>query len=158
MGNWRTVQIVGGMLAEEVPALVAEIDQRLAPGWWKATPPKASDHMNKFGPLSYCGGLCGLPNWPAPSISAVGNLAERDYDPVAVADHLRELAAVAPSLGVMVHCGGDYEAKECIATVVLFERVAVVRPPQIATIGDIPPMQMENNLLRALLGPYNRTL
>jgi hypothetical protein len=157
MGNWRRVHIVGGMLAEEVDALKAEIDQVFIGGFVH----KRQDHMGRlkhFGPLSYTGGLCGIGSWPAPSINAVGNLAERDYTPHAVALHLSRLAEVAPSLGVMVHCGGDRESDECIATVVLLERQAVVRPPEVVRVPDTPPMQVEINLLRQLLGPYNRTL
>jgi hypothetical protein len=160
MGNWRRVHIVGGMLAEEVEALKAEINQVL-PARFSTDlnhTPEFKSQQNKFGPLSYTGGLCGLGNWPAPSINAVGNLAERDYDCFAIADHLRKLSKVAPSLGVRVHCGGDYESDTCVATVVLFEGVAVIRVAEIKGVPDMDPLEMQNNLLRAVLGPYNRTL
>jgi len=150
MGNWRRVHIVGGMLAEEVDALKAEIDQSR-----NIHDPAV---IHRFGPLSYTGGLCGFGSWPARSINAVGNLAERDYDPADVAEHLAQLAQVAPSLGVVVHCGGDYETDGCVNTVVLFEGKAAVHPPAVQLVPNLAPMQIENNLLRALLGPYNRTL
>lgn len=158
MGNWRRVHIVGGMLAEEVDALKAEINQVLEGGMFAHRYKQDENQMEKFGPLSYTGGLCGFGSWPAPSINAVGNLAERDYDPAAVARHLEQLAKVAPSLGVLVHCGADYETDECINTVVLFEGKTAVRWPDVKTIPEFAPMQLENNLMRALLGPYNRTL
>jgi hypothetical protein len=160
MGNWRRVHIVGGMLAEEVDALVKELDQR--PKYGMVIVGRKDnfdeDQVKKFGPLSITGGLCEFGSWPAPSINAVGNLAERDYDPDDVARHLGQLALVAPSLGVVVHCGGDYEADECVASVVLLEGVVAIHPPGIPEVKDLVPMQMENNLLRALLRPYNRTL
>ena len=59
---------------------------------------------------------------------------------------------------MLVHCGGDYETDGCINTVVLFEGKAAVHPPAVQLIPEVAPMQLENNLLRALLGPYNRTL
>jgi hypothetical protein len=158
MGNWRRVHIVGGMLAEEVDALRAEIYQVLRGGMFAHRYEQDEAQMKKFGPLSHTGGICGFGSWPSPSINAVGNLAERDYDPYDVAEHLKKLAVVAPSLGVMVHCGADYESEKCIATVVLFEGATVVRPPAVRLVGDLSPLQMENNILRQLIGPYNRTL
>jgi hypothetical protein len=161
MGNWRTVQIVGGMLAEEVHALREELNQVLRPGWGGGFSHRyAQDNaqLEKFGPLSNTGGLCGIGDWPAPSINAVGNLAERDYSPCDVADHLEKLRKVAPSLGVMIHCGGERESPLCGVTVVLLEGRIEELPPMIKTLGDIPKLQIENNMLRALLRPYNRTL
>lgn len=155
MGNWRTVQIVGGMLAEEVDALRAELNQNFR---FDLDNPAHLAQNKKFGPLSCTGGLCGIGSWPDTSINVVGNLAERDFSEHDVAEHLATLAKVAPSLGVLVHCGGDYEDEKCVATVVLFEGIAVVRPPDIERIGAIPKMQIENNMFRQLFGSYNRTL
>lgn len=135
MGNWRTVQIVGTCAAAEVPAL----GRALNPG---------PDYRNFHCLVN--GGLFGLPNWAAEQISVIGNLAERGYDPDAVARTLTKLAAVAPSLAVKVHCGGDYEAAECVATVTLAGGVATMGPPEIAAIPDIDEDQVEAQMVHHL--------
>lgn len=132
MGNWRTVRVVGTCDPRQVRALSQRVNVGL-------------DYSN-FGPLSNAGGICGLGAWPAPEIDRVGNLAERDYSPDAVADHLRELADVAPSLAVRVHCGGDYEDAGCVATVTLADGVVTVGPPEVTDVGSVSAAQMRENL------------
>lgn len=90
------------------------------------------------------GGICGLPNWAAEQIDVVGNLAERNYGPDAVAAALTTLKTVAPSLRVKVHCGGDYEDPDCVATVTLAD-TASVGPPEVTYVGAISHRQLLEN-------------
>ena len=102
MGNWRTVNITGTMTAADASALRA----RLAYTYERGDP-----GMDNFGPLSFSiesPGLCGLGDWPAGQVSRCGNLAERDYSPEDVAEELRKLVHIAPSMLLKVHCGGDW--------------------------------------------------
>ena len=139
MGNWRTVHITGTCAASEVAALRAAVrsDQR-------------NDWAN-HGPLCFGASLCGLSFWPAETFDATGNLWERDYTPEDVAEHLRELLAVAPSLTMTVHCGGDYEDTVCIATVTCAGGVVAVGPPAVADVGSLTPEEIERNMIMALL-------
>jgi hypothetical protein len=139
MGNWQRVKIIGTCAAAEVPALQQRLDLR-----------DLSGDLSHFGPLSAAGGLCGLPLWAAEQIEAVGNMAERDYDAAAVGRHLRALAAVAPSLAVKVHVGGDYESDTCVATVQLADGEVAVLPPEVATIEEISEGQIQQALIGAL--------
>lgn len=136
MGNWRRVHIVGTCDAADVPKLREAL---------KPTPDYTNWHclMN--------GGLCGLPMWAAEKINAVGNLAERGYTPHSVADTLLRLLNIAPSLNVKVHCGDDYEADNCIKTVIASRApVVVVADPEVTTVGEIPEEQMRASLMEQL--------
>ena len=133
MGNWRRAYIVGRCDEAEVPALLEEV--RLA-----------VDYSN-FHPLSCTRGPCGLGEWPAPVMNVVGNLAERDYSVEDVAQKLQELAKLAPSLALQVHCGGDYESDRCIATITVWKGVAVQGPPVIQELPAIPMQQIFDNFL-----------
>lgn len=101
------------------------------------------DSYEHFGPLSNSGGLAGLNDWAGTTIDRIGNLAERNYSPEQVADHLRKIVAVVPSLIARIDCGADYEADGCVATVIVGEdRQVAVIPPQTDTIREIPPEQV----------------
>ncbi len=137
MGNWRRVQIVGTCDRADVPKL----REALEPG---------VDYQN-FHCLC-CGGIAGLPNWASETINAVGNLGERDYTPQSVADQLLKLLAVAPSLNVKVHCGNDYEADDCIKTVIAKTApVVAVVDPEITIIPETPTGQMQRNMMQQLM-------
>ena len=139
MGNWRRAHVTGSCGEEDVPALREAIEP--GPSW------------ERFGPLSNAAGLCGLNDWGGTTIDRVGNLAERDYGPEQVADHLRQLVAAAPSLKVKIDLGGDWEVADCVATVVVGEDGSVgVLPPSVETIPDIPEGQMAANLNDVLMG------
>jgi hypothetical protein len=138
VGNWRIVQIVGSCAVEDVPALVKEI-------MWDSR-----RERQPFYCLSHTGGLAGLPMWVGEAINAVGNLAERNYGPEDVATDLENLAQVAPSLLVKVHCGGDWESQDCIATVVLENGIVAVEEPEIVRIPDPPEGQWRANLFEQL--------
>lgn len=119
MGNWRTVKIVGTCDASELDALRAAIAYK------------------KFEPyhcLSDTGGLLGVGNWAAINISAQGNLAERDYSVQDVASHLQQLVEVAPSLDIVVHCGGEYESLNVVNTIVVSNGVVVIEDPHIDSL------------------------
>jgi hypothetical protein len=105
MGNWRTVRIVGTCDAEDVGALADAI------AW--------NGDFRTLHCLSASYGLCGIGFWAASDINAEGNLSERDYSVEDVAVQLEKLLMVAPSLDVVVHCGGDFEHKDVIASIVV---------------------------------------
>lgn len=140
MGDWRRVQIIGTCDAAEVAALARAIRFDL------------NDRNQEFYCLTSTGGIAGLPLWPAEHISAVGNLAERDYDEDDVRRDLNRLAKIAPSLSVKVHVGGADEEDECVATVVLEDEVASIIGPEINDIPDIDYEQMRANFLRQMRG------
>ena len=137
MGNWMTVQIIGSCAKDDVPALTKEVKYDL----------HDINIDQEFYCLTSCGGLCGLPLWPAEAINAVGNCAERDYTPESVKSNLEAFAKIAPSLEVKVHCGGDYETKEVIATVTLEKGKATIGKPEIENLPNPPEGQMAANLM-----------
>jgi hypothetical protein len=126
MGNWCTVTIVGSIDPKDANAAVDFVE--------------TEKDLSRFHCLCYCGpSLCGLGRWVPREggvISVVGNLSERDYGPEAVAEVLRQMVAVAPSLDLRVHCGGDYESTVCESTVTVADGVVVIGPPEVATVGD----------------------
>lgn len=131
MGIWNRAMIVGTCGEKDVGALSRAL---------------VYDRRTMAGFHCLCnGGICGLPNWAAENINAVGNLAERGYDANSVAETLEDLAKAAPSLSVKVHVGKDGEADECEATVTLSDGKAAVGPPEIATLDKISDAQMRRN-------------
>jgi hypothetical protein len=125
------VTITGEVAEAEVAALRAALTYDAATGQTTAG--------SEWGPLSFDPlhpGGAGLGDWPAPTISATGNLSETDLGPEHVAAHLRQLVGVAPSLNVAVHCGGDWETPACVATVTAAGGVVSVGPPQVPHVGD----------------------
>lgn len=137
MGNWTTVKLEGSCSAEDLPALRAAVN--------------TGDDWEAFHCLCNTGGICGLGDWTGTEIDAVGNLAERDYDKDDVAEQLRELVKVAPSLKVDAHIGGDYESKECVATVICDGGRVTIEPPRIQEIPEISQAQMQSAFLEAIL-------
>lgn len=124
MGNWRTVNIIGTCEAGELPVLkyMASYDRK---------------KFERFGPLSTGESLCGLDHWPAENMNVSGNLAERDYSVEDVATHLRELVLVAPSLNLKIHCGGEHESLECVATITVEKGLVTVGLPECQEIRDM---------------------
>ena len=140
MGNWRTVHVTGTCAAAEVPTLRDAL----------AAKNSAGDYVyDKWGPLAISEGLCALGDWPAERISRTGNLFERDYSPEDVADHLRKVCHLAPSLSLKVECGGEWESEDIVA-VVICEAGEVRVEPATGRLPLIPPEQMMGNLLKAL--------
>lgn len=131
MGNWIRVKIEGNCDAADVVALRKALT--------------LEKDFSNFHCLTN-GGICGLPNWAAESIDAVGNLFERDYDEEDVADTLEELAEIAPSLNVRVHMGEDNEGNKCVATVGIRGGKSYIVEPEIEEIPEIDQEQMLENL------------
>lgn len=142
MGNWRTVTITGHINPDDTPAARAFVD--------------IGKDYGRFHCLAFTGmSLCGLGQWIPPhggEITAFGNLSERDYGPEDVAATLAEMAKVAPSLRVKVHCGGDWESTTCVATVTLDEDGARVGPPEVPTVGEGIAERAAVRLRAALMG------
>lgn len=146
MGNWRSVNIVGTCDAAEVEKLKAaclfDFDKP-GEGKWD------SWHCLSWSPRP---SLCGLNDWVSERISAIGNLAERDYSVEDVAATLLKLVAVAPSLKIKVHCGGDYEDKKCINTIIVAGGIVTVGAPEVETLMEISQAAFNGNFLRAIYG------
>lgn len=138
MGNWRRVQITGACAASEVSDLRDIL---------------ALDFVDPHWGALHNGGVCGLPNWAAENINVVGNLGERDYSPEAVAQAAEDLSQVAPSLCLEIHCGGNYESDECVATVILRDELATVVGPKIPTVPALNEVAMRTNLFARLSKP-----
>jgi hypothetical protein len=96
-------------------------------------------------------GLCGLGAWPAERVNRCGNLHERDYSVRDVAEALEALVHIAPSMLLKVHCGGEYEADECVATISVGEGLVVVGKPERATVDGPDEDQMLANLARNMM-------
>lgn len=145
MGNWRTVTITGTMSEADARALREVLDYRDDYAWDGWSKPYACLGFSSSRP-----GLAGLGAWPAAEMNRTGNLAERDYTVEDVADGLRALMPVAPTMLLKVHCGGDYESTTCAATITVGKGLVVVGKPEVADIGVIPEEQMMANLFRNL--------
>jgi hypothetical protein len=127
MGNWRTVNIVGTIAPNDLPAARAFVN--------------TGDDYSRFHPLcNYGFSLCGLGDWTAEEVLACGNLSERDYSVEDVAETLRQMVAVVPSLALKVHCGGDYESEDCVATITVAGGNVFVDPAEVAKLGDMVPL------------------
>ena len=138
MGNWRRVWIVGTCDRNDVPKLKKSIVTN-------------RETWEPFHPLAHYGSLAGLPMWAHEHINVVGNLAERNYTPEDVAETLRDIVKNVPSLYVDVHVGGDYESDECEATVACKAQKVTVTAPQTPAIPDIPPNQIQGNMMSAIM-------
>ncbi len=121
MGNWRTVQIIGTCSEQDLPALR------------KAT--EKEENWDNFHCFTRSASICGLSvDWPREKMSETGNLAERDYTVNDVADKLRELVGVAPSLQLKVHCGGEYEDGSCVATITVGSGDVSIGKPEVPVV------------------------
>lgn len=152
MGNWRTVNVTGTMSAEDAQALREYLGY---PGYWHSD---RYDHpaWKHFGPLSFCRdqpSLAGIGDWPAPEVNRAGNLAERGYSVEDVAETLRDLLGIAGTMLLTVHCGGDYETLDCVATIRVGEGIAAVGKPEVERLQSMSDEQMELNVIRALAAP-----
>lgn len=152
MGNWRTVNIVGTMTPQDADALRTHLGYS---GYWHRN--RTEDPAwKRFGPLSFCRdqpSLCGVNDWPAPVMDRAGNLAERDYSVQDVAETLRELLAVAPSMALKVHCGGEWESALCVATVGVGGGAVMVGAAEVERLRSMSDEQVELNFLRAMQPP-----
>lgn len=152
MGNWRRVWIVGTCPHEQAIALSRALRADDLRAYMAGEP------LPEDWPASHClkigDGLCGLPDWPNMSrIDAIGNLYERNYTPEDVRDAAeRYVLPVAPGIDALIHCGGDYESDECVATVAVAQGRAELRPPTIPKLPPIPEEQIADRM-RAVRGP-----
>jgi hypothetical protein len=135
MGNWRRVLIDGTCAPADVLKL------RTMVGGDNGTEPLCGDASS----------LCGLPNWAASRIHAVGNCSERDFGLQDIANHLVNLRDAAPSLDIKVHCGGDYESDECVATVVVNAEGVRCLAPEISTIPPLTSDMLQGRMSSLLL-------
>jgi hypothetical protein len=136
--------MTGTMTAEHAAALRDWLGYSYEPG---------DEAMDHFGPLSFSldsPGLAGLGDWPAETVSRCGNLAERDYSVEDVAEELRKLVHLAPSMLLRVHCGGEYESDECVATISVGEGLVAAGKPERETVEGPSEAQMLGNFARNL--------
>jgi hypothetical protein len=147
VGNWRTVNMTGTMTGEDAALLRAYLGYSFRE--------RNDPAMKRFGPLSFCReqpSICGLNAWPAPEVARSGNLAERDYGVDDVAEHLRELVAVAGSMMLTVHCGGERESLDCVATIRVGEGLVAAGKPEVERLAEIGDEQMLRNFMTSLHG------
>ena len=137
MGNWRTVNMMGAIPLRHIESMKEYF--------------VCGDSYDNFNCLSIAGGLCGL-NWISPQVSAIGNLAERDYTPNDVVDILMLIAEKWPGVELKIHCGDDWEKLNCIATVILKDGKVKKLEPQVKEIMGIPHNQVAGNFISALTG------
>jgi hypothetical protein len=145
VGNWRTVNVVGTMSEADAATLRDLLDY-------------GPDYMNRVDSRYAClafsshsPGLCGLGGWPAATMDRSGNLAERDYSVEDVAEALRALVQAAPSMLLKVHCGGEYESEDCIATISVGEGLVRTGKPEVEKIAGPSEAQMMGNLMTNLM-------
>lgn len=149
MGNWRTVNIQGTLSADDAARLREVLDRSL---------PRREGVIwrSEYACLSFSSthpGLAGLGDWPAEQMNRFGNLAERDYSVEDVAEALKALVQVAPTMLLKVHCGGDWESGTCVATVSVGEGLVVVGKPEQETVEGAPDDQMRTHFLTNLMRP-----
>ena len=137
MGNWRTVNIIGTVSESEVDNLR------------QACTYNKQDYSN-FHCLSMSNGLCGLGHWVSTTINAQGNLADKGYSIEDVTEQLKELVKVAPSLKLKVHCGGDYESEDVLATITVEEKKVSIGKPEVAKISGATERDMTERLFNQL--------
>src|SRR5580692_570432 len=135
MGNWRTVNVVGTMSGLHAATLLLLLDQGdyVSREAQREVPPE----VDCLSFSSVHPGLCGLGAWPAEQMNRCGNLHERDYSVADVAKALGALVHIAPSMLLLVHCGGEYESEQCVATISVGEGLVVVGKPERETV-DTP--------------------
>jgi len=148
MGNWRTVNITGTMTEDHARALRDLLDRGDAFDWPGWSEPYSCLSFSTERPS-----LFGLGAWPAPQMNRCGNLAERDYTVKDVADALGVLVHIAPSMLLKVHCGGDWEAEECVNTISVGEGLVITGKPEVATVTGPSEEQMLGNLVANLTRP-----
>lgn len=145
MGNWRRVWMVGSVPAEQVVPLR---EAMTAPDWRNE-----HDDVREVHALTISGGLCGIGDWPAEVVNAVGNLYERDYTPEDVRDACeRYVLPAAPGASLTIHCGGDWESSECVGAVKVEDGTATLIPPVIAKLPEIPESQIAGRMMAVLTG------
>lgn len=140
MGNWRTVNLRGTLAPDDV----AKAEEFLDPG---------ADYRH-WTCLSFSNGLAGLGWWAAEVINADGNLSERNYGVDDVAETLRELVKVAPSLVLKVHCGADYEDETCVATITVADGVVSVGEPEVMKVKGAGQDAMLGRLFKQMNGGH----
>lgn len=138
MGNWRRVNMIGSCDMKDLSALREEVN--------------TGEDWDRFHCLSNTGhhGLGGLNDWVHEKISAIGNLAERDYSVESIVETLQKLVQAAPSLTLTVHCGDDWESSKCIATITVKDGKVVRGDPTIPELMEISEEQIMGNLMKAL--------
>ncbi len=145
MGNWRTIDIQGHMAVEEAVQLREDL-----------TYDYVSDAAKE--PISVClcfgSGLMGLGQWVKKDglLAGQGNLFERDYGVEDVKRGLEAIAAKYPTFTAVVHCGGEYESAECVASLFAARGQVWQVDPLVPTVGGAPDSVIEGRLLKAVFG------
>jgi len=149
MGNWRTIHIIGTCPPEQVGPL----REALCYDWRKE---KYNDPESRWrgihGPLTFTPqpSIFGINDWPEEYMDRSGNCSERDYDVEDIAQHLQELLQVAPGLNIKVHCGGDCESQETVATITVEAGQVVVGSPETPRVRGVSSVEAVGNLFVGL--------
>lgn len=147
MGNWRTINITGTMSGSDAAAL-RELLGRNGHDW-----PGWGEDYACLSFSTHYPSLCGINDWPGPTMNVTGNLAERGYTVDDVADALRACVNVAGTMLLKAHCGGDYESETCAATISVGEGLVAVGKPERDKVSPPSEVQILGNLARALHHP-----
>lgn len=134
MGNWRRVQIIGTCKKDEVYLLR-----------------KAISVAAPFHCLSYTQVICGLGDWAKENINVVGNLAERDYQPVDIITALHKYIVLkVPSLELIIRIGGGYESDSCVGVIKVKNEIIEYLSPDINKMPEISKDHIRKNMYRAM--------
>lgn len=146
MGNWIIVNMEGNVSKEEVNELIKYLKVD------KSTYSSLAEEELGVYYLQVSSGICGLGEWinEDGSISAIGNVYERDCEPEDLFNEVKALCGKFKSLDLTIHVGGDYESISCVATIVGNSERVEKLPPQIAELGEISSDSMKDNFLKAL--------
>lgn len=136
--NKRAVWLVGTVSADDLPLLQGFV--RTGRGY------QGFHALCHYGPS-----LDGLNDWPALRMDVVGNLPGHGYTIDEIAEVLLWAAAFAPTLTLKVHCGGDHEDPEVVATITVEDLEVTVGPPEIARLRATTDAERVDRVVRALL-------
>jgi hypothetical protein len=136
--NKRAVWIVGTVSADELPLLQGFV--------------RAGRDYQGFHALCHFGpSLDGLNDWPAECMDVVGNLPGHGYTIDEIAEVLLWASAAAPTLKLKVHCGGEYEDPEVVATITVEDFEVTVGPPEVPLLRSTSDAERVDRVVHALL-------
>ena len=139
VNNKRTVWLIGTVSAGDLPKLQGFVRT-------------GRDYQGFHALCHYGPSLDGLNDWPAQVMDVVGNLPGHGYTIDEIAEVLLWAAATAPTLCLKVHCGGDYEDREAVATITVADLDVTIGPPEVPRLRSTTDVERVDRVVDALLG------